>query len=113
MLRISIVAILALSGASAFAQPVPRASTNPWPGVFGLAVGQPIDPARMQTLGFVSEDRRHEGLMLGLDVADNMAITALGAFQRGGFLDRRRIQAMARRSIEALGIRPPGLRHLA
>jgi ABC-type sugar transport system ATPase subunit len=58
-------------------------------------------------LGFVSEDRHREGLMLGLDVAANLALTALDAFRRGGFLDRRLLQESALRSIEALGIRPP------
>lgn len=58
-------------------------------------------------LGFVSEDRHREGLMLGLDVAENLALTALGAFQKGGFLDRQRIHEIALRSIETLGIRPP------
>jgi ABC-type sugar transport system ATPase subunit len=58
-------------------------------------------------LGFVSEDRHREGLMLGLDVAANLALTALDVFRKGGLLDRRLIRATALRSIETLGIRPP------
>ena len=58
-------------------------------------------------LGFVSEDRHREGLMLGLDVAENLALTALDVFRKRGFLDRRRIRETALRSIETLGIRPP------
>jgi ribose transport system ATP-binding protein len=44
--------------------------------------------------------------MLGLDVAENLAPTALDVFQKGSFLDRRRIQDSALRSIETLRIRP-------
>jgi ABC-type sugar transport system ATPase subunit len=58
-------------------------------------------------IGFVSEDRHREGLMLGLTIAENLALTALGAFRRAGFLDRRGMARMARGSIESLGIRPP------
>ncbi len=63
-------------------------------------------------VGFVSEDRHREGLMLGLDVSENLSLTALDAFQRGGFLDRRRIDAVARHLIEILGIRPPDPRRI-
>jgi ABC-type sugar transport system ATPase subunit len=58
-------------------------------------------------MGLVSEDRHREGLMLGLNVMENLLLTTLSAFRRGGFLDRHGMAQAARRSIEALGIRPP------
>ena len=59
-----------------------------------------------QGFGYVSEDRKGEGLALPLSVADNLTATRLAAFsRRGGWIDLDAQQRGARRWIDALGIR--------
>jgi ribose transport system ATP-binding protein len=65
-------------------------------------------PARRlaQGLGYLSEDRKGEGLALPLSVADNITMTAFGTCSRlGGWLDRRRQGAAAARIISEVGVR--------
>jgi ribose transport system ATP-binding protein len=67
----------------------------------GAFVG-PASPARRwaQGVGLVSEDRKGEGLALGLSIADNLTLSRLGAF-----LSPARQASAARSWIERLGIR--------
>jgi ribose transport system ATP-binding protein len=56
--------------------------------------------------GYVSEDRKGEGLALPLSVADNLTATRLSAVSRArGVLDLRKQRERARHWIAALGIR--------
>ncbi len=63
--------------------------------------------AMRQRIGFVPEDRHREGLMLGMNVTENLAMATLGRFLRGGLLSRSRMTASARQSITDLSIHPP------
>ncbi|MFO1037588.1 MAG: sugar ABC transporter ATP-binding protein [Geminicoccaceae bacterium] len=56
-------------------------------------------------IGYVSEDRRGEGLLLPLPVADNIVVSALPKLTRGPFVDRRRIAAAVAALVQRLGIR--------
>ena len=75
--------------------------------------GKPVDARRAtpatrlrQGFGYVSEDRKGEGLALPLSVADNLTATRLSAFSRaGGWLDLEAQRTGTRRWIDALGIR--------
>jgi len=75
--------------------------------------GKPVDarhgkPATRlrERFGYVSEDRKGEGLALPLSVADNLTATRLAAFsRRGGWIDLDAQRDGARRWIDALGIR--------
>jgi len=58
-----------------------------------------------QGFGYLSEDRRGEGLALGLSVADNVTMTAMHACARGGWLSLDRQEAQARRHVEDVGVR--------
>jgi len=58
-----------------------------------------------QGFGYLSEDRKGEGLALPLPVADNLTMTRLSACSRAGWLDLRRQRLLAGRWIGALGIR--------
>lgn len=58
-------------------------------------------------VGFVTEDRHREGLMLGLSVTDNLVMATLKRFTRRLLLDRTAIASSARRSIGDLNIQPP------
>jgi ribose transport system ATP-binding protein len=56
-------------------------------------------------LGYLSENRKEEGLMLGQSVADNLTLPKLSAFARCGWIDRDRQQATARQWIERLRVK--------
>jgi ribose transport system ATP-binding protein len=70
-------------------------------------------PARAETprnrwsqgVGFLSENRKEEGLMLTQSVADNITLTKQDAFGRFGFLSERRQRVAARRWIQDLRIK--------
>ncbi|WP_188394092.1 sugar ABC transporter ATP-binding protein [Mesorhizobium sp. SARCC-RB16n] len=59
------------------------------------------------SIGFVPEDRHRDGLMLGLSVAENLVMSALGRYRRFGLLDRRKMADASRRSVSSLDIQPP------
>jgi ribose transport system ATP-binding protein len=75
----------------------------------GRAVGvQGATPAQRlgQGFGYLSEDRKREGLALPLSIADNLTATKFSAVSPGwGWLDLRRQWAATRRWIDALHIR--------
>ncbi len=58
-----------------------------------------------QGVGFVSEDRKEEGLMLSQPIADNLTVTKYAALGRRGWIDAGRQLEVARRWIGELGIR--------
>jgi ribose transport system ATP-binding protein len=87
-------------------------------GIFGLepvrggrvrvaAFEGPASPARRweQGVGFLSEDRKEEGLALGLSVADNLTLSRLRGLGPGPFVVGRRQEAAARVFIDRMGIR--------
>ena len=61
-----------------------------------------------QGLGFLSENRKEEGLMLNQPIADNLTLTKLGAFGAFGWVDGRRQRSTARRWIEELRVKCAG-----
>jgi ribose transport system ATP-binding protein len=72
----------------------------------GLATGFAPPHTRIrQGLGFLSEDRKGEGLAQALDLADNVTLSRLSAAGRGGFVSPAAQRRAAARWIERLGIR--------
>jgi ribose transport system ATP-binding protein len=63
-----------------------------------------------QGMGMVSEDRKGEGLALGLGVADNLTLSSLGGFGPRGIVLPARQDSVAAAWIERLGIRASGPR---
>ena len=61
-----------------------------------------------QGVGFLSENRKEEGLMLVQPIADNLTLTKPGAFGRFGWIDARRQRAAAQRWIDELRIKCRG-----
>jgi ribose transport system ATP-binding protein len=53
----------------------------------------------------VPEDRRRQGLVLQHSVRDNLTVTLLRRYSRGGFLEDGKLDAAARGEIERLDIR--------
>ncbi|TCR66593.1 sugar ABC transporter ATP-binding protein [Bosea sp. BK604] len=71
------------------------------------AIRSPRDAVRAG-IGYLSEDRKHFGLALGMDVRDNVAIASLQRFtDRLGRLNEAAMGETARRYIGRLGIRTP------
>ncbi|MBL7140731.1 MAG: sugar ABC transporter ATP-binding protein [Planctomycetes bacterium] len=67
-------------------------------------------PPRMirHGVGYLSEDRKTEGLAGNLTVADNLTLSRLEPYTRFGLLSRSRMKEAARRWIGRLGIRTQG-----
>jgi ribose transport system ATP-binding protein len=61
-----------------------------------------------QRVGFLSEDRKDEGLALALDVGDNLTMTRMEPFGRAGFVWPARQARAARQWIERLEIKCTG-----
>ena len=56
-------------------------------------------------VGFVSEDRKHDGIVPDLSVRENLILAALPELCRYGIISRRRQREIVHRFIERLGIR--------
>jgi ribose transport system ATP-binding protein len=74
--------------------------------VVGAAPGRASPRMRWrQGLGFLSENRKEEGLMTNQPIRDNITLTKLGAFGRLGWVSRSRQSAVARRWAGELAIK--------
>jgi len=60
-------------------------------------------------IGFVPEDRRRDGLFMGLPIGANLVLAYLPLVTRAGLLVRRLTRALGRRQVEDLGIVPARL----
>ncbi|HEY6555605.1 MAG TPA: sugar ABC transporter ATP-binding protein, partial [Vicinamibacteria bacterium] len=56
-------------------------------------------------IGYVSEDRKGEGLALPMTVADNITLTRLSTCARAGFVNARRQSEQAAVQAQAMGVR--------
>jgi ribose transport system ATP-binding protein len=63
-----------------------------------------------QRLGYLSEDRKGEGLALALSVADNVTLTRFSTCSRRSWLDLARQRAQAETQTTALGVRARSVR---
>ncbi|HEY8476723.1 MAG TPA: sugar ABC transporter ATP-binding protein [Chloroflexota bacterium] len=72
---------------------------------------RPHDPSDAVTkgLGFLTENRKEDGLVLAQSVRFNMSLASLAAFARGGWIDRRRERSAVERFVERLSVRTPSL----
>lgn len=58
-------------------------------------------------IGYVSEDRRSIGLVLGMSVKDNITMSSLGKFCRHGWIDRKMEKTVAEEEIKNFAIKTP------
>ncbi|MFT3972670.1 MAG: sugar ABC transporter ATP-binding protein [Amaricoccus sp.] len=78
-----------------------------------LVHGRPVQITRPQDavragIGYLSEDRKHFGLALGMDVRANIAMASLRRYaDRLGRIDERQLGRIARDYVERLRIRTP------
>ena len=74
--------------------------------IVGAPAGRSSPRARWQQgLGFLSENRKEEGLMLNQSIADNLTLTKQDAFGRFGWIDRSRQHAAAQRWVDELRVK--------
>ncbi len=69
--------------------------------------GDPRQSIR-QRLGFVSEDRKEEGLALSLSIADNLTLTRLTPYLRAGVLNLRRRNQAVRQWLQRINCKAAG-----
>jgi len=71
------------------------------------AEGQAATPRRrwQQGLGFLSENRKEEGLMLNQSIADNLTLTKQGSYGRGGWINGARQREAAQRWVDELRVK--------
>ena len=58
-----------------------------------------------QGIGFLSENRKEEGLMLNQSIADNLTLTKMGAFGRFGLINGGRQREIAQRWVSELRVK--------
>jgi ribose transport system ATP-binding protein len=78
-----------------------------------IKVGAHLGPATpaarwAEGVGFLSEDRKGEGLSTAMSIADNLTMTRLGDLGPWGFISSARQNAVTRRFIDTLSIRCQG-----
>lgn len=62
-------------------------------------------------IGFITEDRKIEGLMLEKSIMENISIANLGRISQKGVLNKKREQEMTKQGIEDLHIKCTGAQH--
>ncbi len=73
-----------------------------------MSVKNPPDAIR-NGIALVSEDRKGQGLILGMDVSSNITLPELKNFTKLGFLDEKAQSVTAREWIEKLAIKTPSV----
>lgn len=71
-------------------------------------VRRPSDAMRLG-IALVPEDRRGQGLIPAMSIAENLAAASWPHLARAGFLTGREVRALAQRQVRALGIKLRGL----
>jgi ribose transport system ATP-binding protein len=76
-------------------------------------IGAPAD-AVAHGIGYLSEDRKHFGLAVGMDVQTNIALSCMGRFvRRGIFIDERALRETAEGYVRQLAIKTPSVEQQA
>ena len=74
-----------------------------------VRIGNPADAARLG-VGYLSEDRKHLGLLLEQDVTSNVALSTItDRFASWGFLRPKAMRDRAKEMVDALRIRTPSV----
>ena len=73
----------------------------------GFLAASPARNDTRATFGYLSEDRKGEGLALPMSIADNVTLSRLGAVARRGWIDRRRQDDAATNIMQRLRIKAP------
>lgn len=60
-------------------------------------------------IGYLTEDRKHLGLLLEMDVKTNIALASMPSFNKGGFMQDKDISQTAKTYVEKLKIKTPSI----
>lgn len=71
-----------------------------------LPIKTPADAVR-EGMGLIPEERKNQGLVLGLSVFDNVSLTLLDRFSASGFLKGKTLRAIVDGMIQKIGIKTP------
>lgn len=77
-----------------------------------ITVHSPQD-AIAHGIGLLTEDRKHQGLVLGMTVRENTTLANLKSLVWGPFVDRRKEKAVAEEYVKELHIKTPGIEQTA
>jgi len=77
-----------------------------------ITVRSPQDAIR-QGIGLLTEDRKQQGLVLGMTVRENTTLANLKALARGPFIDGRAEREVAEQYVRELRIKTPGIEQTA
>nr|WP_305147533.1 sugar ABC transporter ATP-binding protein [Butyricicoccus faecihominis] len=72
-----------------------------------LDIKNPMD-AKREGFGFVTEDRKQQGLLLNFDVGTNITMASFDHFVRNGVFDKQKEREIIDRQIKALAVKTPG-----
>ena len=73
-----------------------------------ISIRNPIDAMR-HGIGYVPEDRKNQGLFLGMSVAKNICMNVLGSVSRHGLIFSGKVAGIAQAAVEKLNIRTPSI----
>ncbi|WP_378956115.1 sugar ABC transporter ATP-binding protein [Pelosinus sp. sgz500959] len=74
-------------------------------------INSPADAIRVG-IGLITEDRKHQGLVLGMSVGENISLASLAQFCANGFINDDQEEEMIAGNIEKLKVRTPGATQL-
>lgn len=77
-----------------------------------VRINSPSDAIRMG-IAYLTEDRKSEGIVLGLNVMENISLASLRSVSSQGVLSPVKEKALAEKFIQLLNIRPPKMFRLA
>ncbi|HAK45602.1 MAG TPA: D-xylose ABC transporter ATP-binding protein [Spirochaeta sp.] len=73
-----------------------------------VKINEPLKAIKMN-IGFATEDRKQQGLILGLSVKKNISLTVLDTILKGGLIQPKQEKELAERYVEILKIATPGV----
>jgi ABC-type sugar transport system ATPase subunit len=68
-----------------------------------------VKESMRRRIGFLPEDRKKEGLVLGMNILENVTLPHLDQFSRFGFVDRKREVTEASKLTERLRVKAPSI----
>ena len=75
-----------------------------------VTIRNPQD-AVQQGIGYLSEDRKRYGLVVGMDVANNISMASMKQFLTGlGIVDDKKITETAKKQVEMLSVKTPSVK---
>ncbi|WP_244910837.1 sugar ABC transporter ATP-binding protein [Glutamicibacter soli] len=78
----------------------------------GVKISNPATAAELG-IGYLSEDRKHLGLMLEADISQNIMLSTLGKLNKFGFMQDKMLNYIAGEQIQRLRIKTPSMHQAA